>query len=112
MSLRRVDDLETSETQRVMTSTIVSLSLALGKYVIAEGVERTGQAQFLEQIGCQAVQGYLVARPMSIEAFVPWAHRHRMTTSARTGDSSRRHVALAVPIDEGISSTALVRSIG
>ena len=43
---------------------IVRMAKWLGMPVIAEGVETREQADFLESIGCNYVQGYLYARPM------------------------------------------------
>ena len=37
------------------------------RQIVAEGVERPEDLAFLGQAGCDAVQGYLVARPMQFE---------------------------------------------
>ena len=42
---------------------IVSLGHALGKEVVAEGVETEAQLAFLRELGCDAAQGFLLARP-------------------------------------------------
>ena len=42
---------------------MVSLGHALGKRVVAEGVEHDGQLAFLRRVGCDAAQGFLLARP-------------------------------------------------
>lgn len=36
----------------------------LGMEVVAEGVETQEQLQFVKEAGCDAVQGYYLARPM------------------------------------------------
>ncbi|MDX5299142.1 MAG: GGDEF domain-containing phosphodiesterase, partial [Gammaproteobacteria bacterium] len=46
---------------------IVSLAHSLGMTVVAEGAETAGQVAFLQETGCDQVQGYYYARPM------PWA---------------------------------------
>ena len=56
---------------------IVALGDALGKFVIAEGIERSEQLDLLEAIGCDAGQGYMFARPMNGDEFVQWATQWR-----------------------------------
>lgn len=46
---------------------IVTLGDALGKSVIAEGVETPAQLAHLRQLGCGFAQGYLLARPLTAE---------------------------------------------
>jgi diguanylate cyclase (GGDEF)-like protein/PAS domain S-box-containing protein len=46
---------------------ILSMASTLGLRVVAEGVETPEQAEFLVGRGCDAMQGYLYARPMPIE---------------------------------------------
>ncbi|MGH8504263.1 MAG: EAL domain-containing protein, partial [Gammaproteobacteria bacterium] len=43
---------------------IVSMAHRLSLEVIAEGVETAQQLRFLRSIGCDAVQGFLVSRPV------------------------------------------------
>lgn len=49
----------------------------LGLHVVAEGIEDEMQAQILGQLGCDAAQGFLLARPQAIaqciESWVPKA---------------------------------------
>ncbi len=52
-----------------VVSTIVTLAHRLGMRCVAEGVESAEQRAFLEGIGCDAFQGFLVSRPLSAEAF-------------------------------------------
>jgi EAL domain-containing protein (putative c-di-GMP-specific phosphodiesterase class I) len=50
---------------------IVSLAGSLGLEVIAEGVETSGQADFLVANGCPAVQGFYFAEPVPEAAIAP-----------------------------------------
>ena len=43
---------------------VLTLGEALGKQVVAEGIENPGQLQALRQLGCRRGQGYLLARPL------------------------------------------------
>ncbi|MDB6163603.1 MAG: hypothetical protein JWL98_1035, partial [Xanthomonadaceae bacterium] len=52
-----------------LTSTIITLAHALGMRVIAEGVETEEQAGLLHLLHCDALQGYLLGRPMDAEMF-------------------------------------------
>ncbi len=66
-------DLETSADARAVVDAVVKLGQALGRKVVAEGVETEGQAQVLRALGCDVLQGYLYAKPMSARALALWA---------------------------------------
>ena len=54
----------------VLTSrTIVALAKELSLLVIAEGVEKDEQREFVESLGVDAMQGYHFSRPVDVEAF-------------------------------------------
>jgi diguanylate cyclase (GGDEF)-like protein/PAS domain S-box-containing protein len=48
---------------QVITRTIISLAHHLGMEVIAEGIETESQKEFLRQLGCEIIQGYLLSPP-------------------------------------------------
>ena len=52
-----------------MICSILSMAKNLGLKVIAEGIETQAQWDFFKKEGCDLVQGYLVGRPMTAEAF-------------------------------------------
>lgn len=49
-----------------MVRTIIQLAHALEKQTIAEGVETSRECKAVESMGCDAYQGYLFAKPLSI----------------------------------------------
>lgn len=55
--------------------TIVGMGRGLGLSVIAEGVERPEQANFLKGIWCSKAQGYLYDKPLDHDALIAWASR-------------------------------------
>ncbi len=57
---------------RVIAHAIISLSLALGLSVIAEGVETKEQRDFLSRMGCHSLQGYLISPALSLDEFELW----------------------------------------
>jgi diguanylate cyclase (GGDEF)-like protein/PAS domain S-box-containing protein len=50
-----------------IVESLITLSHRIGVEVIAEGVETVEQLQWLQQMGCDCVQGYLFAKPMPAE---------------------------------------------
>ena len=64
-----VRDVLTSANAAAIAGTIVALAQNMGLAVIAEGVETDAQRAFLAANGCEAYQGYLFSRPLSIEQF-------------------------------------------
>jgi diguanylate cyclase len=66
-------DLEHSEEARKIAAAVVQLAQALKLKVVAEGVETEAQYQILRQLGCDELQGFLFARPMSAKALGLWA---------------------------------------
>lgn len=47
-------------------SSVVNMSRMLGLPIIAEGIEQQEEADYLESIGCEYVQGFLFSRPMPV----------------------------------------------
>ena len=47
---------------------VVKLAHALGLRVVAEGVENVRQQEILRELGCDEMQGYMFAKPMSARA--------------------------------------------
>jgi diguanylate cyclase (GGDEF)-like protein len=48
----------------------------LGVSIVAEGVETDDQLGALQEIGCDALQGYRIARPLDADTFTAWVREH------------------------------------
>ena len=68
-----VGDLGHSERARSIVQAIVQMARTLGLRVVAEGVETNAQRDALVALGCDELQGFLFARPMSATALALWA---------------------------------------
>ena len=68
-----VCDLQTSEDARTIARAIVQMAHTLGLRVVAEGVELEAQRDLLVEMGCDELQGFLFARPMTAAALALWA---------------------------------------
>jgi len=71
-----VRDVLTDPNDAAIARTIIALGQSLGLAVIAEGVEIQGQRDFLAEHGCHSCQGYLISRPLPIEAFEAFVGAH------------------------------------
>ena len=56
----------------VIVKHTVALAHDLGLDLVAEGVEDVETAGVLADLGCDVIQGYLLARPMPVAAFLEW----------------------------------------
>jgi diguanylate cyclase (GGDEF)-like protein len=69
-----VTDLGVSEKARSNVEAVLQMTRTLGLRAVAEGVETEAQRDVLVQLGCDEMQGFLFAKPMSPEALAVWAH--------------------------------------
>jgi diguanylate cyclase (GGDEF)-like protein len=67
-----VTHMRSDENSAVIVRSTVDLGHGLGLSVVAEGVEDEQTFGLLQGLGCDRVQGYLVARPMSLPALRGW----------------------------------------
>jgi diguanylate cyclase (GGDEF)-like protein len=51
---------------------IIAMGHSLKLSITAEGVETNEQLQYLEELGCNEIQGYLIGKPMSPEVLEQW----------------------------------------
>ena len=59
-----IDTIVNDENTRVITESIIYMVKKLGFETIAEGVESKEQFEYLKEIGCDCIQGYLLGKPM------------------------------------------------
>jgi EAL domain-containing protein (putative c-di-GMP-specific phosphodiesterase class I) len=50
----------------------VALAHKMGMKALAEGIEDRKAIDFLEDIGCNIAQGFLISRPLPVEKFTQW----------------------------------------
>ena len=80
-----IHSLTTQRKDAAIVRSIISLGKDLGVSVIAEGVETEDQFRVLRDLGCQQVQGYLLARPgppQQVQGLLmsPWGMRYAEPT--------------------------------
>lgn len=94
---RFVRDLHDSSEGIALVQAIIAMAHGLGIRVIAEGVETVEALQLLERLGCDEVQGYVIARPLpASEAIVAGAARYMLS------DGELRHRPLE-PVPAGLA---------
>ena len=82
----------TSSTERQLVESIIDIGKACAMEIVAEGVETMAHAAMLRDLGCDHLQGYAFARPMSPLDFPDYARRREWfeTFSRATGERPRR----------------------
>ncbi len=63
----------------------IHMGHALGAQVVVEGVEREDEAELLRNLGADAGQGYLFARPMAVADLPAWSAEHATSRAAGRG---------------------------
>jgi len=66
------------EKDAAIVRSIVAMAHALGKMVVAEGVEDAPTYALLGQLGCDALQGYYLSRPLPPSELEQWLDDYRM----------------------------------
>jgi diguanylate cyclase (GGDEF)-like protein/PAS domain S-box-containing protein len=65
------------EQDQLIIGAIVSMSHCMGLRVVAEGVETRAQLGLLRNMDCDEIQGYLLAKPMPVEAATQFLRQHK-----------------------------------
>ena len=61
----------------VVAKAIVALGHGLGLKVVAEGVETQQQRDFLTEIQCDTIQGFLLSHSLKPADFANWVNQRR-----------------------------------
>jgi len=72
-----VADVEGARDSRLIVAAIADLAHGLGLTATAEGVETIDQLRVVRELGCDAVQGYLIAPALAPDALAEWKRRFR-----------------------------------
>ena len=64
-----IQDITSNKEDAAITHSICKMAHALNMTVIAEGVEIAAQVDYLRRSHCDEIQGYLISRPLPVEAF-------------------------------------------
>ena len=78
-----VDLIGQDESSDNICRTIIRMARELGKASIAEGVETADQVEFLENNGCDIVQGYHYSRPLPYDDFYTFVEQQDFHTLRR-----------------------------
>jgi EAL domain-containing protein (putative c-di-GMP-specific phosphodiesterase class I) len=70
---RFVDGCSTSSVKRSVVEASLALARSLKLVSVAEGVQTSADWDLLGELGCDVVQGYYIARPMTEEGLATWA---------------------------------------
>jgi EAL domain-containing protein (putative c-di-GMP-specific phosphodiesterase class I) len=81
-----VADIERSRDCRLIIQTVSDLAHGLGLIATAEGVETVKQLRLVRELGCDVVQGFLIAPPLEPEAIAAWKKDLRGRWPALIGD--------------------------
>ncbi|TMP45092.1 histidine kinase [Pseudoalteromonas citrea] len=63
-----------------IVSAIIAMAKALNLQVVAEGVEKPEQRQFLQKLGCHTLQGYLFCKPLAANNWMNFYNSAKLTS--------------------------------
>ena len=71
-----------SDSRAILTATL-TMARAMGMRTLAEGVEQHDQWAFLQEHGCDSIQGYLFSKPLAPEEFTAYLAQQRANPNTR-----------------------------
>lgn len=87
-----IENMMVSGKGRLILEQVVLMAEKLGLRLLAEGVETKEQAELLQSIGCDQVQGYYYAKPMPQEEFFELLIKQnkKMSDESATGEDAQQ----------------------
>jgi diguanylate cyclase len=64
-----IRNINQNQVNAVITKTVIEMAHQLGLKVVAEGVETSAELDFLKNVQCDAIQGFLFSRPLAAKEF-------------------------------------------
>ena len=83
LDMRFLSNLENSEKAQILIDCIVKMANRIHMLTLTEGVETKVQAEFLNRVGCDRLQGYLFGKPIPKEALYERIEKGELTVSAK-----------------------------
>jgi diguanylate cyclase (GGDEF)-like protein len=72
-----------------IASAVIAMGHSMRMRIVAEGVETARQADFLRELGCDELQGYLLSRPLPGPALIEWIRKYQ--DNRKRSPSGGRH---------------------
>jgi diguanylate cyclase len=64
-----IREINHNQVNAVITKTVIEMAHQLGLKVVAEGVETTAELDYLKNVQCDAIQGFIFSRPLAAKEF-------------------------------------------
>lgn len=71
-----IDEINSDQRDYVITDSIIDLVHGLGIQTVAEGIETVGQYNFLAQMKCDFIQGFLMSKPLDERDAIEFLERY------------------------------------
>ena len=89
-----VNDMVSNSHDSAIIEGIISMAHHLGLEVLAEGVETSAQQEYLRRCHCDAMQGFLLAKPMAKEQVLSFLQDYRSNINEKLKEHERQAVLI------------------
>lgn len=83
IDMRFLSNLESSEKAQTLLDCIIKMANRINMLTLTEGVETKVQAEFLQKIGCNRLQGYLFGKPIPKKKFYDRIEKGELTVAEK-----------------------------